>query len=322
MPAILVASGAGLFIANQKNDELQIIRHTLQNQPLTSVAATKTIIVVGGPNGMMRSADQGQSWQSINIDPKHIRWLGSPESQDELILAGTEPAGIIVSRDGGHRWNQSPDVFRLRDAHGWFLPYSPEAGCVRGFAFAESVHGARIYAAVEVGGVLISTNMGKSWQLADGSDGVPDFSRDLGTMIHPDVHSICAHPQSNQIVTAPTGGGLFRSHDAGRSWINIYTCYIRAAWVDPADPEHIIAGPAEYVSRNGRIEESMDGGQSWQNSAHGLQTPWPRHMVERFFQADGQLYAVLSNGELLQRSLQGKNWRRVLEQISSAAAVA
>jgi hypothetical protein len=146
-------------------------------------------------------------------------------------------------------------------------------------------------AAVEVGGTLISNDSAKKWNLVEGSDGSPDFDRDLGSMIHPDVHSITVPPTSSDFVTAATGGGLYRSNDGGRIWKNIYRCYIRAIWVDPANPQHLIAGPADGVSRNGRIEESNDGGYTWQLASDGVApAPWSRHMVERFVQLDNDLF--------------------------------
>ena len=127
-----------------------------------------------------------------------------------LFISGLHLAGIFISRDGGGIWSPSSEVISLRDRHGWFLPYSPNAGCIRGFAFAESSPNRdRVYAAVEVGGVLISDDRGKSWRLAEGSDGKPDIYRDLGTMVHPDVHSIAVHPASSGIVTAPRFRGPY-----------------------------------------------------------------------------------------------------------------
>jgi len=131
-------------------------------------------------------------------------------------------------------------------------------------------------------------------------------------MIHPDVHSITVHPSSPDLVTASTGGGLFRSHDGGKSWNCLYRCYCRAAWVDPADPFHILLGPADGVSKGGRIEESHDGGVSWAHATMGLDVPWPRKMVERFFQTGGELFALLSNGDLLSTGLEAIIWTRQL----------
>src|SRR3990172_12729502 len=99
--------------------------------------------------------------------------------------------------------------------------------------------------------------------------------------------------------------------DGGKNWRLRYRCYCRAVWVNPTDPDHLILGPADYVDRNGRIEESLDGGQSWRPASPELSVPWPRHMVERFFQAGDELLAVLSNGDLLVTPLAALAWRRI-----------
>ena len=179
----------------------------------------------------------------------------------------------------------------------------------------------QVYAAVEVGGVLLSPDGGNSWQLSQGSDGNPDFSRDLGTLVHSDVHSLSVHPRETEIITASTGGGLYRSVDSGKSWRLLYDCYVRAAWVDPDDPMHIIAGPADGVSLNGRIEETFDGGKQWEASAAGMDVPWRRHMVEHFFQLAGDLFSVLSNGTIWIRPLQQKRWHHILADIGHAKAI-
>lgn len=142
-------------------------------------------------------------------------------------------------------------------------------------------------------------------------------------MVHPDVHSIAVQAAASDLVTAATGGGLYRSTDGGRSWKNLYPCYIRAMWVEPADARHIIAGPADGVSRNGRIEESFDGGQTWQLASDGMMpVPWPRHMVERFVRLGNDLVAILSNGELWLKQPNGSLWRRLLPEINQVKAVA
>ena len=112
------------------------------------------------------------------------------------------------------RWTESSGVTEMRDEHGWFLPYSPEAGCVRGFASA----GERVYAAVEVGGLLRSDDGGGGWRLAGGSDGVPTFGEPASGAIHPDVHSVHVHPSSADHVLAATAGGLYVSTDGGDRW--------------------------------------------------------------------------------------------------------
>ncbi|MDJ0829653.1 MAG: hypothetical protein QNI92_07370 [Desulfobacterales bacterium] len=324
--SLYIATAIGLFIVTQTNGDWEIVKHALKDKAFTSIAVSEEVIIAGTTDGIWRSSDNGKSWKksSEGLSIRHIRWIGSSSYIPMTFLVGTEPAGIFVSTDGGKTWGNRTEVGQLRDRNAWFLPYSPKAGCVRGFAVAKpDKHFGRIYAAVEVGGVLISKDMAKTWNLVKGSDGSPDFNRELGTMIHPDVHSITVHPTSSDLVTAATGGGLYRSVDGGRNWKSIYTCYIRAVWVDPTNAEHIIAGPADGVSRNGRIEETYDGGQTWQLASDGITpTPWSRHMVDRFVQLDNDLFAVLSNGELWLKHVDERSWQRVLPEIHQIKAIA
>jgi hypothetical protein len=75
------------------------------------------------------------------------------------------------------------------------------------------------------------------------------------------------------------------------------------------------------VDSHGRIEESHDGGQTWQVTSDGLHVPWRRHMVERFEQVGDELFAVLSNGELLVAPLASLQWKRVLRELDDVHAV-
>lgn len=322
---IYLATVMGLFVVADNGGDWKVVRHTMADQPLTSVVASEGVILAGAENGIWRSSDNGETWTAAGDDLtiRHVRALDASKGTGTL-YAGTEPAGIFLSKDKGRSWRIRPEVVELRDANGWMLPYSPAAGCVRGFAVADSPGASvRVYAAAEVGGVLVSNDNGNSWQLVQGSDGKPDWDRKFDTMIHPDVHSIMVHPSSPDRVTAATGGGLYRSADGGESWENLYQCYIRAVWVDPSDADRIIAGPADGVSRNGRVEVSVDGGKTWQLASGGMQTPWQRHMVERFVQIEEKIFAVVSNGELWSTRLENEiRWEQTLPEIKGIRALA
>lgn len=54
----------------------------------------------------------------------------------------------------------------------------------------------------------------------------------------------------------------------------------------------------------------------------GLKVPWQRHMVERFTQAGGGLWAVLSNGDVLFADFDGLEWRPILEEVPHVRAIA
>jgi len=291
----------------------------LVGHTVTGIASCGGTLLAGTTDGIYRSADGGQTWRqaSAGLTVRHVRWLACPPGKGGTAFAGTEPAALY-QWGGGGEWRERPEVAQLRAAHGWWLPYSPEDGCVRGFAFGES----RAYAAVEVGGVLRSDDGGQNWMLVQGNENNPRNLDPPAPRVHPDVHSITVHPSSPDRVTASTGGGLYRSADGGATWTCLYRCYCRAAWVDPEDAAHIVFGPADGVSRNGRLEVSHDGGQTWHPASGGLDVPWPRHMVERFVQSGDTLLAVLSNGQLLEAALATLAWRQILPEVAGVRCAA
>jgi len=315
---ILLATNQGLVVCQRsESGGWQILHRALEGISVTSVIAREGVILAGTTDGVYRSDDHGRTWReaSAGLSARHIRWMAYHPEQPDFELAGTEPAGIFISRDGVESWRECPEVAEMRRRFRWYLPYSPEAGCVRGFAY----HGDRSYAAVEVGGVLVSQDGGETWTLVQGSHGEPRSTPP--PFIDPDVHSIEVHPSSADWIYAPTGGGFYRSMDGGASWELLYRCYCRAAWIDPADRDHIVLGPADNVDHNGRIEQSLDGGRTWQPASSGLDVPWRRHMVERFTQVGDELLAVLSNGSLLSTSIGSFNWKELFPEVTGVAAV-
>ncbi len=317
---LYLATDNGLTIGRYENGISYETTQTLNSHQVTSIIAREGVILAGTTEGVQRSDDGGRSWRAVNdgLTLRHIRWLAYHPEISDLEFAGTEPAGIFVSTDGAESWQEKAEVGRLRDHYKWFLPYSPEAGCVRGFAF----RGNRLYGAVEVGGLLASDDQGQSWDLVPGSDGIPKFGRPQPNHIHPDVHSVAIHGHTPGMVYAPTGGGFYLSEDDGRSWeIRYDNSYCRAVWVDPADSNHLVLGPASSVSRNGRIEETKDGGLTWKSIHNGTQAPWPNHMVERFTQIGSQLFAVLSNGHLLTAEIDNWRWQRIFTATANIRAI-
>jgi hypothetical protein len=314
---LILATMDGAIVCERHADGWREAHRGLDGVRVTSVIARQGVILAGTQRGVFRSDDLGRSWQEMNqgLTISHVRWLAFHPQISDREFAGTEPAGIFVSHDGAESWRLCPEVPRLRDDLGWSLPYSPEAGCVRGFA----ISGQRGYAAVEVGGVLVSDDGGEFWQMAPGSQFHNSFPP--SGSVHPDVHSLEVHPSSRLLVYAPTGGGFYRSWDGGVSWELRFRSYCRAVWVDPRDPDHMLLGPAEGVDYHGRIEASQDGGVTWRPASSGLQVPWPRHMVERFSQVGDELLGVLSNGDLVTAPLETLEWRYILKELGRINAV-
>jgi photosystem II stability/assembly factor-like uncharacterized protein len=315
---LYLATNNGFVVIEGNGSGWQVVRPGLEGHNVTSLIAREGVILAGTTDGLFASEDGGRTWaeRSNGLAHRHVRWLAYHPDVSDFELAGTEPAAIFVSQDGGASWHGRREVEQLRKQYGWWLPYSPGAGCVRGFA----VQGSRMYAAVEVGGLLRSDDAGGTWRLAEGSDGRPQFGQPPPNFIHPDVHSVESHSASPDLVFAPTGGGFYVSEDGGITWACRYDdCYVRAVWVDPADASHLILGPSEGPDgRHGRIEQSHDGGRTWTR----LSEPQAYDMVERFYQAGQTLFAVMAEGGLWAADLRQLAWQPILPDLPHINAIA
>ncbi len=172
---LYLATSSGIVCADRMGEQdWQVTGKGLAGHNVTTVIACSQSALAGTTQGIFSSADGGNTWQKVESGPEiqHTRWVEWGKHQSGMVLAGTEPAMIYYSLDNGKTWRACPEVAELRDRFGWSLPYSPEAGCVRGFA----LHGSRAYGAVEVGGVLASDDGGQTWQLVSGSDGHPGLT--------------------------------------------------------------------------------------------------------------------------------------------------
>jgi len=330
-PLLFAATDHGVAVFERRDRRWVQIHGGLDRHHVTSVATDGHDVLAGTRDGAYRSMDFGASWWPAGegLIERHVRWVAvrasaerrtpadAPSEATPGAFIGTEPAAIYVAEDVQQGWRRCDEVAQLRDRLGWYLPYSPEAGCVRGLAF----HGNRGYAAVEQGGLLRSDDGVEHWQLVAGSYGVPRTPTDP-TMIHPDVHSVVVHASSPDRVIAPTGGGLYVSDDGGAHWRRLTDRYCRAVWVDPDDADHMVLGPAAGVARDGRIEQSRDGGKTWQPAMDECDAPWPHRMVERFYEIGDELMAVLSDGELITAPLSTLRWHVVLPAVQDVNAIA
>ncbi|MGN6674755.1 MAG: WD40/YVTN/BNR-like repeat-containing protein [Thermomicrobiales bacterium] len=267
-------------------------------------------------NGLYRSADGGHTWARVEagLTASAFRCLGPDPQQPGVLLAGTEPARLFRSADGGQTWQELAGITQIAGHEQWYLPYSPRAGAVRN-VYAPPGGSGRLFASVEVGGLLRSGDSGETWACA------PVLADD-------DIHYITGHPEAPDLLYAALGsasltrsgrdaaiprlGGIARSRDGGKIWAKLETDYTRAVLVPPSRPDLVLAGPAPNVGREGRIVVSMDGGDTWTPASDGLETPMP-DMVELFVAApDDSIWAICSGGRLL-RAVPGEwRWEAVL----------
>lgn len=161
-------------------------------------AATKT--------GLYRSID-GEQWENMNVPKEKVYAVGANPSNRRL-YAGTRPAHIYVtesteaSKTAAVEWDELEGFQKLPSRDEWRLPRHENLAQVRDLS--EDTGGSnRVIAGVEVGGVHVSNDDGKTW--TERTDGVND-----------DIHEL--HVAGPGRYVAATGSGLYRTDDAGRTW--------------------------------------------------------------------------------------------------------
>jgi photosystem II stability/assembly factor-like uncharacterized protein len=289
----------------------------LEGERVTAIhaqGAGADAVVLAGTygNGLRRRVGE-RAWTRVEagLTADAFRFLGPDGTHPGALLAGTEPARIFRSTDGGESWHELDGVTRIEGHERWFLPYSPRAGAVRNL-YTPPERERRLLASVEVGGLLASEDGGESWALGQ-------------VVTDEDIHHVTGHPREPDLLYAALGtaalnrreesrklGGVARSRDGGASWEKLETDYTRAVIVPPARPELVLAAPALRVGAGGRIVVSADGGDSWEPAGGGIDVPMP-DMVELFVAApDDSVWAICSRGRLLRAAPDDWEWSSAL----------
>ena len=156
-------------------------------------------------SGLFISNNGGADWK--RADPNVPRFTTtSMLALPGKILVGTVPAALYCAGTGAG-WQELEGVRQA--AKGSTFPPSPELGSRTRSLAIEPQTPHRLYAGIEVGGMLVSDDGGSHWEPANA--GLDD----------PDVHQILPSTQTHGLVVAVCGEGIFRSMDRGAHWKNV-----------------------------------------------------------------------------------------------------
>jgi photosystem II stability/assembly factor-like uncharacterized protein len=194
-----------------------------------------------------------------------IRALAAHTQDPNLLLAGTEPAGLYRSTDGGQTWREVPGFGALRAAESW-SSYGENAPYVGSVAL-DPTNPDRLYAGVHIGGAYRSDDSGANWvSISEG--------------LFEDVHRLVVDPIDSTRVYAATGRGLHVSLDRGASWATPdgplgeeYCTAVKAMVESGFRHTHLLASTASTSaaarsagkSAEARLHLTVDAGRSWQD---------------------------------------------------------
>ena len=225
--------------------------------------------------GIAGSRDGGVTWERCDNGLTHndVYSLATTHLGQRLrLFAGTEPAHFYVSDDLGLNWREMPALRSVPSTSRWTFPAPPHIGHVKYISIAPD-DPATVYACIEQGGMLKSTDAGETWHELAGFDD--------------DVHRMLIHPHNPKQMHLMSGIGLYVSEDGGSSWerrtdhqspMGGYPDQL--AFV-PSRPDVMIASgakddPGIWVTTGfagSRITRSRDGGRTWEILRNGLPSP-------------------------------------------------
>jgi hypothetical protein len=121
------------------------------------------------------------------------------------VMVGTIPSAVYRSKNGG--WEELEGV-RLHSAGASFPP-SPELQSRTRYLTFDPDNKNRLYAGIEVGGMVLSDDGGRGWEPCN--EGLTDM----------DVHEILASKEHTGMVFLACGEACFRSPDRAGHWENV-----------------------------------------------------------------------------------------------------
>jgi hypothetical protein len=240
-------------------------------------------IFAGSADGIYKSSDDGKSWKRSGAEGCDVWHVTAHPSEKGVLFAGTQPAHMFRSDDGGATWASFDAFLDAPGSDRWCLPGGQTA---RALTLAiDPFDAEHIVCGVEVGGVVASENGGRDWSTTLAGENA-------------DIHVLVAHPHDRRVIYATTGhgrnddipmeprmAGLYRSQDGGVSWQylgdRMEPFYTRPICVDSRPPYAITVPTAPAVrstitdpgGAQSVLFRSDDGGDTWRSLGDSTHSP-------------------------------------------------
>ena len=325
-------------LRSQDGRNWNLEHQSLEGWTVPKIAASpsrpNTVFAGTRGDGVWVSEDFGKSWKKPcygKRGPGKVRCVTLDPHEANTVYAGTEPIDVFVSRDGAKSWERLESVWNVPYVATVDYPVSTVEPHVRDITI-DPENPKTIYAALQVGYMLKSTDGGKSWRL-------------LNKGLDADVHTIVIDPRNPNSLFIATGGhdyrkgvapgrALYKSQDGGETWAPIAMDFPHEYSVPlamhPKNPDVLYSAvangqPGQWRKRQTGAESliirTRDGGKSWQQ-LDGSIAAIHRDFAEAiaFDPSDpNRVYAALRGGDLYVSQNGGDEWEKLPVKVDSVS---
>ena len=317
-----------VLLEREQSGKWRVSRTALRGMHISSIIFERTsgTIFAGAFFGSVHaSTDGGKSWErrdnGLNIHDVYSLACNVVDGKVRL-YAGTEPAHLFTSDDLGLHWTELPSLRAVPTAPTWSFPAPPHVAHTKFITF-DPKDSRTIYACIEQGALLKSSDAGKTWAELNTIGYYKDKNRPAEHFY--DVHKALIDPRDPRKILVTGGAGFYVSSDGGGRWERRTSeewaedVYPDGFVLNPRNPENVFVAAAEHNPSTwrktdyagGRIYRSDDGGQQWRQLKSGL----PETMKHEFGamcleDANGTatIYAATTGGEVYCGEHDGEHW--------------
>jgi photosystem II stability/assembly factor-like uncharacterized protein len=269
------------------------------------------IVFAATDDGIYCSQDRGASFERIDSPMNGTPvWKVTFDPVDPSILfAGTRPAALFRSRDGGQRWQQLT-VDMAKECPDVRIPR------VTSLAVDPTDHNI-VWAGVEVDGVRRSLDGGETWtRITEGP-------------LIPDIHDIVVSPGNPKAVIVAANREIYVSTNTGESWhpLGVNTRfsfpYCRGLALRPDNPQVLfVATGDEAIGSTGGIQRSRDCGQSWELLSLPVEPNTPIWVLATHPVNPDRLVACSHYGQLFLTEDGGDSWTKLRREFAEVRSLA
>jgi photosystem II stability/assembly factor-like uncharacterized protein len=329
---LLVATIEGVAVVERERvgAPWALAARSLKQAHISSLAPDSQGGVFAGAHsgGLYFSANAGLQWEkrTNGLTNAHVFCVAVA---GPAIYAGTEPVSLFRSLDQGCNWTDLGAIRGVPGQDKWSFPPPPHTPHLKSLCF-DARDPRTIYACIEQGALLKTTDGGETW-------------RELDSYYRPDdpwyrdIHRIVPMPSDPDELFMTSGMGLYRSTDAGERWRKLTGLDFRLGYPDhlvvsPEDENVLfMSGATQDPSRwrdshraDGTVMKSVDRGCTWKTAESGLPMsgrPNIEAMCMAISPQGWSLFAGNTDGEVYCSENGAESWHPVVRGLAPVSKV-